>query len=393
MKNSLLMAAAIALASALAGGAASCGNEPVLQALCASDQECIDSHEGNPEWFCHDRGQCACRNDDACLENEHCDTLDGGGDGLCHPDRLCELNRDCPPGQRCGPDGVCRAGCVNDLQCQLGQICDVIAQVCRPGCRTHGDCELRSACMCKDTTGRYTVACECDLEDPSGCEIGQCRADVCPDKTFCDYGELCQAREGDASGERRCVKDERGKYCEPCTISPGELTYCGNKGPDFCLVDTNDPARLANFCGVDCDQGQECPNGYECTDVLRLTQQTCTSSAQCVPPPSAFGCTTAEDCPAGSQCAGGRCAGLCYGQEGGTRGFCSCVTDEECPQDTCGNDRRCNITRKPCIPGPADSCRGAIRCVNGGNGGYCRIGSNCAPADGLSCAEARAGVK
>lgn len=390
MKNSLPLAAALALASALAAGAASCGGETVLKELCASDTECIDSHEGNPNWFCHDRGQCACLNDDACHDNEHCNALDAGGDGLCHPNRLCDLNSDCKAGERCGPDGVCRAGCVNDLQCELGKICDPISQVCKDGCWTHGDCKLRQACMCKSPSGEFDEACVCDNPEHEGCSPGRCIPDVCPDKSFCDYGELCLPGE---DGQKHCVKDDRGPYCEKCTATPGETTFCGSKGPNFCLVDTNDPARRANFCGVDCDDNQECPNGYDCVDVLQLTQQTCSGSSQCVPPPSAPGCEEDEDCPSGAQCVNGLCAGMCFGSEGGTRGFCSCVTDDECPQDTCGTDRRCNITRKPCIPGPADSCRGAILCVNDGFAGYCRIGSNCAPADGLSCAEVRAGVK
>jgi hypothetical protein len=381
IRRPLLLAA---LAAALTA-AASCGEDRLTQ-LC-TDAACVASHDGNPHWYCQSPQLCGCANDDACAAGEHCNAADAGGDGRCHPDRLCEVNADCSSGEACGTDGVCRRGCVDDLQCNLGHVCDRLTSTCVPGCWSHADCALRSACVCDGDAGF------CGCADPSkgDCPRGQCVTGVCPDKTFCDYGELCQP---DARGIPRCVKDDRGRYCVKCRRATGdESNLCDSPGPDFCLVDTSDPTRRGNFCGVDCDEGQECPNGYACHDILRLTQQICSGSSQCAPTPYAPHCSSDDDCPSGARCTGGGvCAGSCVIRESAASGFCSCVVDDECPQDSCGSDRRCNITRKPCTPGANDSCAGVIRCVNDGTRGYCRIGRNCTPDGGLNCAEIQAGV-
>jgi hypothetical protein len=376
-----LAAALCALAAA-----ASCG-EDRLDSLC-TDAECVSRHDANPSWYCADRRGCVCSGDGACLHEEHCDTIETGGDGSCHPDRPCDFNADCPPGQRCGPDGVCRTGCLDDLQCALGTVCERITGRCVEGCWNHADCQLREACVCDGAAG----FCGCADPEGGGCKVGRCVPGVCPDKTFCDYRELCLP---DGEGVPRCVKDERGRYCDRCTRVPGdEANRCDTPGPDFCLIDTSDPTRRGSFCGVDCDEGQECPNGFACHDILRLTSQLCSGTSQCAPTPYAPTCAADADCPPGSRCtAGGVCAGTCVIRESASSGYCSCVVDDECPQDTCGADRRCNITRKPCIPGPADPCRGAIRCVNDGDRGYCRVGRNCTPDAGLNCAEIKAGVE
>ena len=94
--------------------------------------------------------------------------------------------------------------------------------------------------MCPGISGNYAEGCVCDSENRADCDVGRCVSDACPDKTFCDYGELCVP--GD-DGRKHCQKDDRGRYCESCSATPGEDTFCGSKGPDFCLVDQNDPAR------------------------------------------------------------------------------------------------------------------------------------------------------
>src|SRR5690606_8256641 len=95
-----------------------CNNQPQLRSRCASDEECVDLN-GRPDWICHpDRGRCACVSDEACGEQEHCEPLPGG-DGYCHPNRICEWNDDCDRGEFCDiATSICRrSGCSLDVQC------------------------------------------------------------------------------------------------------------------------------------------------------------------------------------------------------------------------------------------------------------------------------------
>jgi hypothetical protein len=382
-----------ALGAILVSGV-SCKDDTVFRSLCASDQECIAEHDGNPNWACEKAiGDCVCTGDLACVgEDEHCETYPGG-DGRCHPNESCEWNEDCEGNTFCDvQDRHCRlTGCTDDLQCDLGELCDGISRTCTPGCWSHGDCSLGDVCMCQDTAGNPTPCPPCEGPDRTACGMGQCVADTCADKSFCRYGDLCvEPPEGstDLATCESAITDKK-PFCSNCQASAGEVNRCGSLGPNFCLIDTSDPAGRASFCGVDCRDGQECPNGLSCRDVLILTEATCRGDAQCAPRPNAPDCTTDDECPAGARCEGGRCAGRCAVGEGGQAGFCTCVQDDDCPQQSCGSDSRCTITREPCTPGADDQCRGQIFCVNNGELGYCQIGRNCAPDEGISCSDVR----
>lgn len=402
---SLLLCALVAGSSALLS--ASCGDTTKLRALCNSDVECIEKHDGNENWACDARvGDCVCTGDAACQAREHCETRPGG-DGRCHPDRTCDWNSDCEEGFFCDTENkICRlTGCEIDRQCDLGNVCDRTTRTCVPGCRSSGDCAtLGDACLCEDANGE-PVPCVCDETTELGratCPTGVCTSDTCADDTFCKYGERCVATESGGS-LKRCVKDLRGPFCDACEFSPGGANRCGDDPGNFCLVDSTQPG--ASFCGVNCmgDPGSEdtvCPNGFSCRDVLVLTGTSCSSQNACSPYPSAPTCTVEtvdEDCPPGSQCiveegeTVGQCAGTCRVGEGSVTGFCTCVTDDECPQQTCSqgictySGRRCNDD---------DECRtgdGAIVCQNDGNIGYCFIGRNCAPDEGITCRDVRSG--
>lgn len=384
------------LLAALALVAAACSDDPGVDALCVDDSACVASHDDNPHWICDDHaGRCACTSDAGCTgPAEHCETLAGGGDGLCHPNRSCEWNPDCESGYCDTTSGICRqTGCSIDVQCDFGEVCDTFAHACVAGCRSHGDCNLGDVCLCRDQQGNE-VGCTCDETTDAGradCAIGTCVSGTCLDKTYCDLGEQCVP----VPGEPRpvCEEDDRGPFCDNCIFQPGGAA-CGSDGPNFCLIDSSDPAGRASFCGVDCAGGQECPNGFSCHDVLVLTQSVCRGDDACVPTGEA--CADDGECPAGARCvkaAGadvGRCGGRCAVGEGDQSGFCTCVTDDDCPQQSCGADGRCSITRERCTPGSPDPCMGQIYCVNDGEVGYCQIGRNCAPDEGITCADVRA---
>lgn len=393
LRTALLFAFAAGFAALLPG----CPDDTKLLPRCQSDQQCRDEHDGNQSWACDaDTGECVCTADDACTgEREYCEPLPGG-DGACHPQRTCEWNPDCPVGFCDTGVRFCRqSGCERDLQCPFGQVCDGITRVCIDGCRSQGDCTRGETCLCAGE-GDTRVPCGCDgesEEERALCFVGACVAGTCSEDESCGLGERCLPPE-DPAGLAACERDRRGPYCQNCINQPGQNS-CGSDGPNFCLIDTTDAAGRASFCGVDCSGGEACPNGFACNDVLILTQSTCQGDGQCVPTGSE--CRDDAGCPAGARCAiapgqeVGRCGGRCAVGEGDLSGFCTCVTDSDCPQQSCGADGRCSISRERCVPGQDDTCRGADRivCVNDGNVGYCMVGRNCAPVDGIACSDVR----
>lgn len=390
---------ALATVAACAWLAASCQDKQVLRSLCASDDACITKHDGNPYWACDpDVGDCVCTDDAACMEKEHCEKRPGG-DGRCHPNRTCDWNSDCPNGQFCDTETrFCRMeGCTVDRQCPLGQVCNQATGQCINGCRTFGDCAVPGdSCLCLDDAGE-PVPCTCDAtteEGRVGCQLGACTSDTCEDKTFCKWGEIC----GDPlPGEalRRCVKDTSGPYCDQCQIQPGSTNYrCGETGANYCLEDVTTAA--GKFCGSDCYSldgvDGECPNGFSCRDVrVVLQRDACWSNNDCKPRPTAPECQTDENCQGDDRCVEGRCAATCGGAENGVRGYCGCVTDDDCASQDCVAGE-CEITGRSCITN--DDCRNRVDrivCQHVNGVGRCWIGKNCAPDEGISCADVRAG--
>ena len=86
-------------------------------------------------------------------------------------------------------------------------------------------------------------------------------------------------------------------------------------------------------------------------------------------------------CSATAEGVQGYCGGTCAGGEGDNIGYCSCVEDNDCFQDTCTGGE-CSISGQACIT--TEDCR-PVRCVEFGESRGCLIGQNCAPADGLTC--------
>lgn len=287
------------------------------------DQSC-------PAHFRCDRGSgvCVCASDAACSPDEFC-----APDGTCRRRMACDTNLDCPEGMLCDSlTGQCvEAGtCTQDIGCPLGQICTSLFH-CAPGCRANGDC-LKGQ-VCRDDT---------------------CRPGLCEDKSFCPTGYLC-----DQSTET-CIDaydDTLRPYCRSCRpTGPGEPFSCG-PGPNFCLMTGNDPS-LPPFCGVDCSEGQECPQGYGCDLILRAVEGSCREDAECA-------------------------SGQCSKNEGDDVGFCLCSQDSECPRDACDDFTfQCRVTRRTCSPGGTE-CDRPIYCIDG----LCLIGRNCAPVEGLRCAD------
>lgn len=359
--------------------------------FCASDEQCSE-WKGMPDWVCDPDRTCVCDSDAACPVRESCNRRPDG-DGRCHPLRFCDSNADCREGEFCDTrTRSCRqSGCELDSQCQPGHVCDRASSWCLQGCRSHGDCLLGSACMCDDGEGG-SGPCACDADDEEGrmqCQPGVCEADACGDNSFCPPGQRC--RLSTEEGPFQCEEDLRAPYCEPCSLTEG-LGFCDG-GANFCLFD---PFSFAwgGFCGGDCSQGaeggQSCPAGFVCGEILLPPPEDwdCRSDMDCEAPADAPHCDEDSECPPGAWCREGRCAGKCFGYEGGIVGTaCSCVSDGQCSRQSCGSDSRCTTSGSSCATD--DDCKGKLACLNDGWIGYCKIGENCVPGPGLTCAEFR----
>ena len=388
--------AAAALAIALAIGLIGAGCKKGAPNLCTSDKQCAAGFSCDPS-----TGACRCESDSSCSETEACNAA-----GFCQPRLRCTSTADCGKESICdSPSGACipRETCTTDVQCQQGQVC--VDFGCVPGCRARGDCALGYVCR------------PCPAGTPAAdCRTGNlCVLGPCDDKLGCPYGHFCMP---DAAGEKVCQPDPLHRpYCEPCARQAGSPYYCPGGQANYCLIDASKPLGQAFFCGVDCSQGQECPNGYQCRDVRIVTAQNCdpklglsscpSGSVACDPAknhpgPGGKGIVN-DDCDAalpplvGAVCdpRTSRCAPQCLGTgEAGVQAFCSCIRDEDCPQDVCDSaTRACAISGRACIVGRVpDECQSTNRiwCVKAsdprlGDVGYCRIGQNCAPGEGFTC--------
>jgi hypothetical protein len=361
---------------------------------CRQDSDC-----GSPAsaWRCETTtGVCYCRTDQACQPSQFCNP-----DGFCQDRAGCQTNQDCgDPSLFCDTTtGTClsQGRCVVDLQCPLGQVCDTSTSTCIQGCRSNGDCP-ETSCRCGDGGCTCTATTQADREN---CAVGICDSTFCSNENYCEYGQQCAVIPDSGVPYSQCYSDydpNLRPYCAACTFGPGVVNTCG-EGPNFCLIDTVDVG--AYYCGSDCSQGQTCPRGYSCQDVIVVGLP---GTTQCTPigpagglepgicPPSAeMPCTLDSDCPFGGTCQvssgqdAGYCGGLCSSGEGDKIGFCTCLSDTDCPSESC-TAGACDITRQPCIT--SSDCH-FIHCVDFQGAGGCWVGENCAPADGLTCLDIR----
>jgi len=277
-------------------------------------------------------GLCVCRSDEACDEGEICNTQ-----GICQKRAACRSNVECEAEKFCDlASGNCidRINCGTDVHCLPGTVCDEVRGECINGCIDDGDCPLYS--VCARQTGQEL--------------FGTCLANRCSDKSFCEYGDFCQ--------NGSCTDAANPDFCRDC----GQGNPCA--AGDFCLINSSyDPGRPENggpnFCGVQCDQANgdsECPSGYNCGGVVLLTQDQCTQDTECG--------------------GGGR---QCVVGEGELRGFCTCVSDQDCAfeaappscQGTCGG-----IGLQPCTMDSECLTTCVFQCQSP-QGRACTVDSDC----------------
>jgi hypothetical protein len=172
-----------------------------------------------------------CRpNEDVCQFNHECGVGRVCLDGTCH--ERCETDAECPTGQQCGDEGVCRdvppmtGQCASNDDCDAGQVC--LDSVCIDGCERDGDCG----------DGRY-------------CNEGLCEVDDRP-RPFCLSDDECQPGHPCIGGVCRTPCDTH----DECLRFDVQFNYCLD---GFCA--TTNEATSDCSTSLDCGMGRECIDG------------------------------------------------------------------------------------------------------------------------------------
>ena len=342
---------------------------PVEVSGCTADRDC-----NNFEQCDIDTGFCLCADDQACDATEFCNTQ-----GRCQPQLGCASNADCGGAER--PQDICdtttsqcltldaSTQCVLDSQCPFGSYCD--QKFCRQGCRENGDCGVDTPCIngqCDTRPGACNASSYCAFGQSCNLSSFTCvdhpdRASLCqwcdPQSFFteaCPNGNSClidtslppdvscqiDADCGQWPGAR-CATSPTGEQCSTNADCSGGATC---EGAFFGLGQCATRNCSRNFCGSDgCSESNPCPQGYTCNTLIIVSNAGCTSNAQC----------------ASNSCLGGG--------ENVSQGFCSCLSDADCPQSP--------------LQGITSSCE------DPGPNGRCVIGTTCGPSSGLLCEDLR----
>lgn len=416
------------------------GCDAGVQGRCESDEQCGDFRICDTS-----SGQCFCADDRGCDTDEFCNAAgrcqvqagcfsndDCIQDGTGCENQFCDVTtNNCISVCECDPDEgeVC---CTLDSQCSFGQVCSVLERKCVPGCQDDGDCRLGEGCVKEQIGG-----------------LGTCVEGFCTRNNLCGFGEICDLEQGECVFDTRgpyCYSctggvssddcGEPGNYCltdsndptgqssfcgidchanQPCPygyecseviIIPQTLPFCS--GPETCEIPDG---AASGFCSRNstspCSEDEDCPEGPPGSDCPRYQwecepETTCPGGSECpiggICP--AFGhclidqqpCETDENCcDDPNNCPAGSCVmQKCVGGEGSAFGHCTCTIDSDCPADGCSGANltdpdnpiygNCSLSGHPCLD---DIDCDNIACVNGG----CRIGANCAPANGRTCGE------
>lgn len=273
--------------------------------------------------------------------------------------------------------GVCSlypgdCGCDTSADCDGTDTCEGGVCVEAP-CRTDGDCD--EGLECNVSTGDcFVPPCRSDGDCPGAqvCDDGVCTIDAdCPVCVPCESIADC------GGGEWQCADGGGGGFCtRVCTSGadcPGNSECFGIEGESFAICLNEDAARV----GV-------CHEGYVCTEDPDLCEgvscgpgEACDpATGACVPVGGEDGCIICDECESFEDCPGGDCYDF-----GGATPVCAsvCSTAADCPPGT------------DCVPfsGPGGT---ETLCVNADvdTAGVCPSGFVCeddpgAPCDGVTC--------
>jgi hypothetical protein len=205
------------------------------------------------------------------------DPVDGGA---------CTQEHDnCPDGQFCGTDFVCRAGCKSSIDCSdpTKSKCDPTRHQC-VACATNGDCTAPMIC---GPSGTCTQNCTSDASCGSGkaCCNGFC-ADTLSDPLNCNgCNKPC------TGNDTVCCN---GQCADPST----DVTHCGTCN-NSCSTLNGTPTCSAGVCGWTCNQNfQHCGMGNTGCDTASNTVDNCGGCGNVCTPTNASSnsCSSATSC-------------------------------------------------------------------------------------------------
>jgi len=155
----------------------------------------------------------------------------------------CQRNADCPPSQRCHPNGICVPRCTTATECEShmpGMICDTKLEVCVKG----------------------QVSCPAEVGEGKPCQGSV----TCPGPTTTELSE-CQCFGGTFSCKP--LWPEAGKPCaHPASehgYTPGNRT-CDDGAPFAGLCScVNGSWDCPSVCGLDCPSPEKASDGDLCS--------------------------------------------------------------------------------------------------------------------------------
>lgn len=301
-------------------------------AACADDELCVDGEcAALPSSCpCPDGAYCDLASDRCvlgCLEDLDC------GEGSICESRACVTGcRDdaaCGRGSIC-EDAVCRAGCRRDSGCESTEICE--RQLCRRGCREDADCPVPgSRCDATALTCQTPCTADADCVGTERCVGSFCTA-ACLADSDCGAGRVC----GEGLCLDACTSSDEcalGMFCDLTAGGCREGCGGGATPPDV------ERCAVGEACVL-----PDCPPGsprcdYVCQTECRSVTDLCrsaddayyscfVSSASGEAPRCRRDCRI-DPCPAGEVCTDFRTR---HEHRSDPRRFCAsaCVTDEDC---------------------------------------------------------------
>jgi hypothetical protein len=271
----------------------------------------------------------------------------------------CVLDADCPPGNVCGPGGVCvletdacaKRGCDAGTVCRdgacaavgcgegckLGEVCNTVTNACRPilscryavACADGGLCEggpMPDGEPCDDGVGctftdqcvggacrgtAYTCPAPTQCQQAVACSgDGGCEVLNAPDGTACDDGQACTAGDACLSGQcagspYTCTPDQ----CSASSVCAGDGGCLSTPKTVGAACDDNQPCTFNDSCrggGICAGLAYSCPGVTQCKEA-----GVCLGDGGCdtVNKPDGTGCDDGNGCTLNDSCSGGTCAG------------------------------------------------------------------------------------
>ncbi|HEV8321898.1 MAG TPA: PPC domain-containing protein [Myxococcota bacterium] len=343
---------------------------PDSAARCTGDPECDDGLVCNGVERCGDDGLCRAGEPPACDDGVDC------SDDSCVEPGGCQSipNHDlCPPAQLCNPaaGGCVMQPCMTAAECQDGFFCNG-AETCTAG----GFCAGGALVICDDFVACTTDACN---EATDSCANTPVNA-LCDDGAFCNGSETCVPPVGCAPGVTVACGDGNACTLDVCDEA---TNACMNVPRDQDMDGFGDAVCGGSDC-ADLDPtrhpgaAENCANGVDedCNALVDCADTACTTAPVCNMTCAAFEAACADglddDCDSDTDCADADCTGVppCPAMCAATETSCTNMVDDDCDgapdclDTTCAAMPGCTgcMPFESCANGADDDCDTLVDC-------------------------------